>query len=166
MARDRPISTPKEVDEYTKKLIKQFRKNLKATEHDPLYKITPEEYNYFWKGATEWTSCGCDILHLGTQKEGSFSETITELDNMLADIPLQTGYSPLRWRAAIDVLLPEKVGVTLLEKMRTLIVIFQGEFDYLNKYIGRHMMKDGASYEQLSWENMGSMRERMQLNNH
>jgi hypothetical protein len=31
-----------EVDEYNKKLIKQFRKNCKATEHDPLYKITPE----------------------------------------------------------------------------------------------------------------------------
>jgi hypothetical protein len=27
---------PDEVDEYTKKLIKQFRQNCKATEHDPL----------------------------------------------------------------------------------------------------------------------------------
>jgi hypothetical protein len=26
---------PEEVDEYTKKLIKQFRQNHKATEHDP-----------------------------------------------------------------------------------------------------------------------------------
>jgi hypothetical protein len=43
---------PKEVDEYTKKLIKQFWQNLKATEHDPLYKITPEEWKSFWKGAT------------------------------------------------------------------------------------------------------------------
>jgi hypothetical protein len=32
-----------EVDEYTMKLIKQFLKNRKATEHDPLYKINPEE---------------------------------------------------------------------------------------------------------------------------
>jgi hypothetical protein len=29
--------TPEEVDEYTKKLSKQFRQNRKATEHDPLY---------------------------------------------------------------------------------------------------------------------------------
>jgi hypothetical protein len=34
---------PEEVDEYTKKLIKQFRQSRKATEHDPLYKITLEE---------------------------------------------------------------------------------------------------------------------------
>jgi hypothetical protein len=32
---------PKELDEYTKKLIKHSRQNRKATEHDPLYNITP-----------------------------------------------------------------------------------------------------------------------------
>jgi hypothetical protein len=46
------MTPPEEVDEYTKKLIKQFCQNRKATEHDPLYKITPEEWKYFWKGAT------------------------------------------------------------------------------------------------------------------
>jgi hypothetical protein len=49
----------------------------------------------------------------------------------------------------------EKTGVTLVEKLRT-IVLFQGDFNYLNKYIGRHMMKDGEAYEQLAWEKFGS----------
>jgi hypothetical protein len=39
---DGTYNPPEEVDEYTKKLIKQFRQNRKATEHDPLYKIIPE----------------------------------------------------------------------------------------------------------------------------
>jgi hypothetical protein len=60
---DGTYGPPEEVDEYTKKLIKQFRQNCKATEHDPLYKITPEEWKSFCKGATERTSCVCDILH-------------------------------------------------------------------------------------------------------
>jgi hypothetical protein len=38
---------PEEVDEYTKKLINQFWQNRKANEHDPLYKITPEEWKSF-----------------------------------------------------------------------------------------------------------------------
>jgi hypothetical protein len=50
---------------------------------------------------------------------------------------------------------PEKAGVTLAEKLRT-IVLFQGVFNYLNKYIGRHMMKDGEAYEHLAWEQYGS----------
>jgi hypothetical protein len=87
---------PEKLDEYTKKLIKQFRQNRKATEHDHLYKITLEEWKSFWKSATKRTSCGCDILHFGTWKAGSLSETITELDALLTDIRLQTGYYPLR----------------------------------------------------------------------
>jgi hypothetical protein len=109
MMLDGTYEPTEEVDEYTKKLIKQFRKNRKATEHDPLYKITPEEWKSFWKGATDWMSCGCDILYFGTWKAGSFSETITELDAIITYIPLQTGYSPLRWRVAIDALLLKKM---------------------------------------------------------
>jgi hypothetical protein len=68
MMLDGTYDPPEEMDEYTKKLITQFRQNRKATEHDPLYKITPEEWKSFWKGATEWTSCGCDILHFGNME--------------------------------------------------------------------------------------------------
>jgi hypothetical protein len=52
MMLDGTYEPPEEVDEYTKKLIKQFQQNRKATEHGPLYKITPEEWKSFWKGAT------------------------------------------------------------------------------------------------------------------
>jgi hypothetical protein len=152
MILDGTYDPPEEVDEYTKKLIKQFRQNRKATEHDPLYKITPEEWKSFWKGATERKSCGCDILHFGIWKAGSFSETITKLDTLLTYISMQTGYSPLRWRVAIDALLLKKAGVTLVDKLRT-IFLFQGDFNYLNKYIGLHiMMKDGEANKQLAWE--------------
>jgi hypothetical protein len=63
MMLDGTYDPPEEVYEYTKKMIKQLRQNRKATEHDPLYKIIPEEWKSFWKGATERTSCGCDILY-------------------------------------------------------------------------------------------------------
>jgi hypothetical protein len=155
MVLDGTYDPPEEVDEYTKKLIKQFRQNCKATEHDPFYKIPTEEWKSFWKGATERTSCGCDMLHFGTWNAGSFSKTITELGALLTYIPLQTGYSPLRWHLAIDALLWKKAGVTLVEKLRT-IVLFQGDFNYLNNYIRHHMMKDGEAYEQLAWEQYGS----------
>jgi hypothetical protein len=49
MMLDGTYEPPEEVDEYTKKMINQFRQNRKAAEHDPLYKITPEEWKSFWK---------------------------------------------------------------------------------------------------------------------
>jgi hypothetical protein len=96
------------------------------------------------------------VTYFGTWKAGSFSETMTELHALLTDIPLQTGYSPLRWHVSTDGLLLKKSGVALVEKLRIIIVIFQGDFNYLNKYIGRHMMKDGDAYGQLAWEQYGS----------
>jgi hypothetical protein len=106
-----------------KKLIKQLWKYRKMTEHDPLLKITPEEWKFFWKGATERTSCKCDILHFGTWKAGYFSDTVTELDALLTDTPMQTGYSTLRWSVAINALLLNKSGVTLVEKMSTIVLL-------------------------------------------
>jgi hypothetical protein len=156
MMLDGTYEPPAEVDEYTKKFIKQFRQNRKATEYDPSYKITPEEKKSLWKGATERTSCGCDILYFGTWKAGSSSDTIMELDALLTYIPLQTVYSTLRWRVAINALLLKKAGVILVEKLRT-IVLFQGDLNYLNKYIGHHMMKDAEEYEHLAWEQYGSL---------
>jgi hypothetical protein len=43
----------------------------------------------------------------------------------------------------------------LVEILRT-IVLFQGDFNFTNKYIGHHMMKDREAYEQLAWEQYGS----------
>jgi hypothetical protein len=49
---------------------------------------------------------------------------------------------------------PKKAGFTLVEKLHT-IVLFQGDFNYMNKYIGRHIMKDSEAYEHLAWEQYG-----------
>jgi hypothetical protein len=45
----------------------------------------------------------------------------------------------------------KKAGEKLVDKLRT-IFLFQGDFKYPKKYIGRYMMKDGEAYEQLAWE--------------
>jgi hypothetical protein len=73
MMLDDTYDPPEDLDEYTKKMIKQVRQINKAQEHETMYKITLDEWRYFWKGTTEGTSCGCDILHFETWKAGSFS---------------------------------------------------------------------------------------------
>jgi hypothetical protein len=58
------------------------------------------------------------------------------------------------WRVAIYALLLQKAGIALVEKLRT-IFLFQGDFNYMNKYIGCHMMNESEAYEQLTWEQYG-----------
>jgi hypothetical protein len=117
MMLDGTYEPPDEVDEYTKKLICQFGQNHKAQEHDPKYKVTAEEWKGFFKGATERTSCGLDILYFCTCKAGAHNYIKAELDALLTDIPMKMGYSPNRWRLSIDALLLRKSDVTLVEKL-------------------------------------------------
>jgi hypothetical protein len=79
-------------------------------------------------------SCASKLLHFGVWKSGSFSELISEVDATLTDIPLQTGYSPKRWRKAVDAVLRKKEGISLIDYVRK-IVLFEADFNYLNKFV-------------------------------
>jgi hypothetical protein len=154
MMLDGTYEPPEEVDEYTNKLINLLRQNRKATEHDPLYKITPEEWKSFWKGAKERTSCGCDIAFWNMESrilQWDYYGTGCYTHRYLTANRIFSAQMACSHRCPAL----EKDGVTLVEKLRT-IVLFKGDFNYLNKYIGHHMIKEGESYEQLAWEQYGS----------
>jgi hypothetical protein len=141
MILDGTYKPPDELDEYTWKVIVKLRQNSKAKHDPPKLQITPEEWKTFWKGAKECTYCASDILYFGTWKTGAHSNIIAEVDALLTNILMQSVYSPARWRTAVDALLLKKSGVTFIEKLRN-IVLFRGCLNYMNKFIGFHIMKN------------------------
>jgi hypothetical protein len=61
---------PEGVDDATRLLIQQFRKNDKAKMDKRPWKITPEEWQSFWRGAKEkkhHVQASCSILECGKQ---------------------------------------------------------------------------------------------------
>jgi hypothetical protein len=146
---------PEGVDDATRLLIEQFCRNYKARTYAKPCKITTEEWQGFWRVAKENASCASKLLHFGVWKAVAFSDLISELDAILTDIPLQTGYPPKRWRQAVDAMLKEKEGVTLIDFVRT-IVLFHADFNYLNKFVGREMMWNAELFGQLAAEQFGS----------
>jgi hypothetical protein len=146
---------PEGVDDATRLRIEQFRRNDKAKRDKRPWKITTEEWQNFWRGAKE-KKCGASkLLHFGVWKAGSFSDLISEVDAILTDIPPQTGYSPKRWRKAVDAMLRKKEGISLIDYVRT-IVLFHADFNYLNKFMGRKMMWNAEFFGQLASEQFGS----------
>jgi hypothetical protein len=113
-------------DQRTRKLIVKFRWNIKAKRETPKLQITLEEWKNFWKGSKERTSCGSDILHFGTWKAGAHIDIISEVDTPLTNILMQSGYSPALWRMVVDALLLKKSGVTLIEKLWTIVLFWGG----------------------------------------
>jgi hypothetical protein len=129
-------------------LIAQFRQNTAASKESPELYITQEEWIAFWEGVKYRMLCTSHTMHFGTWKAVALRYIILEFDALLTNTPIQKGYSPAWWRTAVDVLLLKKVMVILIEKLWT-IVLFQGDFNYMNKFIGQKMMKNNEFYDQL-----------------
>jgi len=94
-------------------------------------------------------------MHFGVFKAGAQNEYIALFDATMTEIPMLTGYSPERWRQVTDAMLLKKSGVYEVDKMRT-IVIFEADFNALNKILGRTMMWTAEDCNQLAREQYGS----------
>jgi hypothetical protein len=115
-----------------------------------------ERMQSFWRGAKEKISCASKLLHFGVWKAGSSSDLISEVDAILTDIPLQTGYPPKRWRKSVDAMLRKKEGSFLIDYVVRTIVLFHADFNYLNKFVGHKMMWNAEFFGQLASDKFGS----------
>jgi len=98
--------------------------------------LSVEDYRLFWRTARENTSCFPDALSFSTMKAGALHPLISTIECQLAQIPLQSGYSPSCWRKCMDVMLLKKSGITNLSSLRT-ICLFPVDCNYAFKHIGR-----------------------------
>lgn len=73
----------------------------------------------------------------------------------MTNIPMVTGYSPSRWRTAIDAMLLKKAGNYQVTALRT-IVLLEADYNWMNKFPGRKMMKFAEQHKQLAPEQYGS----------
>ena len=98
-----------------------------------------EEFIRGWEKAKERTAAGPSKLHFGHYKVAAQSQICSWILWRMAAIPLETGYSPRRWRSAMDIIIPKKEGVLRANKTR-IIVLYEADFNFCNKWIGKIMM--------------------------
>ena len=120
--------------------------------------ISVDQWMKFWKTARENTSSGPSAMHFGVLKAGAHSVLLASLDCWMTEIPRRSGYSPVRWRSAIDAVLWKKPGVFTVESTRT-IVLFEPDFNYLNKHNGRLAMINAELFNHLAMEQYGSRKD-------
>ena len=123
--------------------------------HRPPETITVEAYRSYWRKAREFTTSGPSGLHFGHLKAHASDQELAEMDVDMINIPMATGYAPIRWTKACDAMLLKKEGVTRVDKLRT-IVLFEADFNYMNKFIGREMMRAAERNGTMADEQYGS----------
>lgn len=70
-------------------------------------------------------------------------------------IPINSGYSPKRWRQMLDVMITKRAGLINPSNLRT-IVLFHPDCNYAFKRIGRGMMRTAERAKSLAAEQYGS----------
>ena len=137
----------------------KFIKCLKTTDKvkdNPIPEyITPEQWKSCWKQQKENTSAGPSGLHFGHLKANATDEDMCFIDATLSAIPFATGYSPTRWQKGTNVMLYKKVANNHVEKLRT-ILLYEADFNAVNKILGRHMLSNGENCDSIAPEQYGS----------
>ena len=128
-----------DVDEYTKKLIAQMKKPNAIELNHITGKTSTQNHIAGWKKMKSTTSSSLFGPSF-TELIGACEDPrVAEVDAAFSNIPLYTGFCPLAWSKAIDVMIPKKVSSKEVAKLR-IIVLFDAMFNMLNKTIGREML--------------------------
>jgi hypothetical protein len=94
-------------------------------------------------------------MHFGHFKAGCTNDVVANFEATMANIPLLSGYSPKRWKRAVDCMLLKREGDYKVDKLQT-IVLFDPEANHNFKLLGRTVMHHAETHEQLAEEQYGS----------
>jgi hypothetical protein len=146
------------IDEYTQLVLTEMATPASVRELGPQrMEISKESYQNFWRKAKENTSCYPSAMSFSTMKAGATSDTISQLECNMTNIPLKTGYSPERWQKLMDIMILKRSGLTDLSSLRT-IVLFLVDCNFAFKHIGREMMRIAEMTGSLAPEQYGSQK--------
>ena len=97
-----------------------------------------EEFKASWNKMNEIT--GTRDIHFRHFEAAMKSDLNLLLHYAPAEIPMRSGYTPIRWKQASDLMILKKEGTHDVEKVRT-IVLFEADFNHNNKFLGKAMMQ-------------------------
>ena len=144
-------SPPAGLDKYTKEFLSVCKKDETTQKQgEKSLQRTLETFSRGWEKMKEKTSSN-GTLHFGHYKAATTHPSLIYMHYQMAEIPFRTGYSPKRWRNATNVMILKKSGIFDLNKLRT-IVLFEADFNYNNKWLGRSMMEAAMKNDQLAKE--------------
>lgn len=116
--------------------------------------FSPASFRSGWSKMKEFTGCQ-GPLHFGHYKAlSSDTDLCQEAASRLYE-SFYSGSYPSRWKIGTDIMIEKKAGVYSVDKLRT-ILLFQSEFNFGNKSIGRGMMHQAESLHLIPESQYGS----------
>lgn len=140
-------------NEYAAILLEEGLSRVEGYEDIPCG-VTTLELASAWKNAKEKTSSHGPI-HFSHYKAIATHAELLRWETAMMNIPMRSGYVYLRWRKCIDVMILKKVNSLRVTKLRT-IVLFEADFNMMNKCISKKLANTAEKRNALAIEQFGS----------
>ena len=114
--------------------------------------ITPEQWKQYWWAMNEKTSSSESGIHFGHYVVGSKSDIISHYHAARVSVTLAHAIHLERWSHGLSVMLKKTLGVTLVTKLRA-ILLMEGDFNATNKIVyGMRMLQNARNHEMMPEE--------------
>ncbi len=158
---DGTYMAPAGFDAATKELFAKIAVICKLIpENSVSITITPRQWKQYWKVVNEETSSSESALHFGHYIVGSKSDIISHYHAARVTVTLAHAVQLERWSWGLSVMLEKTLGVTLVIKLRA-ILLMEGDFNATNKIVYGVRMMHNARGHQLMPEEIFSKKKRM-----
>jgi endonuclease/exonuclease/phosphatase family metal-dependent hydrolase len=117
--------------------------------------LSTESYEQGWLKCKEQTASGPSGIHFGHFIAACRHSKLKTLECAMANFPMKTGYSPVRWQRGVEVMLLKQFNNFHVNKLRA-ILLFEADFNFNNKRIGRSLMWKAEDEQWLAPEQYGS----------
>jgi hypothetical protein len=124
-----------DMDNDTAMLIYEFQWLFKHLKHKHVpVDISPDNYCFYWGRVSESTSSAKLAVHFGHWKALAKNWMLVDFICTQLNLIAQTGSTPSRWGVGLQVLLEKVPGMSLVDKLRA-ILLMEGDFNFFNKWV-------------------------------
>ena len=114
--------------------------------------ITPDQWKTYWKAINKETSSSESGIHFGNYIVGAKSNIVSHYHAARVSVTLAHAIQLERWSRGLSVMLEKTLGVTLVTKLRA-ILLMEGDFNATNKIVyGVRMLQNARKHNQMPEE--------------
>ncbi len=132
------IEIPDDIDDVTAMILREIIHLFQAlhSEHQEIT-LGEEQFQYYWGKFKEKMSSSITKVHAGHNILATYSDVITTFLSRKIALIARGGCPPDRWGHGLQVMLEKVAGDALVNKLHA-ILLMEGDFNYMKKWIFGH----------------------------